>query len=188
MAVFDMIERNLADVKRWGIVRTIRPQSVVEHSFYVALWTRPLLMSIGVLDMEVIAAAVEYALRHDMKELVSGDVPTPLKRRLPKDIIDDAASFRLPSVAPPSELVALAVKTLDLFEAAVFLREDQALGNSRVERLCDVIEAKMRASAFALQAEAKSVTGFDPVDEKYLPRMLTQKLLEVSRSEVDPFE
>lgn len=183
MMIFDPLDRNLADVQRWGIVRTIRKQSVAEHSYYVALWTEPLMRKLGVTDPERILAAVRYALLHDKPEVVSGDVPSPLKQRLPKGIIDDACKSSMDIPKPPDDLTALVVKTLDLFEALTFIVEDEALGNTRLKDLYQTLRAKLMYSAVELQ----SVAGMRSYGD-WLPDMFSAALNKIGGAIVDPFE
>lgn len=68
-----------SDVKRWGIVKTLRAQSVAEHSYQVAMIARRLCLGYG-LDSDQTARVVWAALVHDLSEVLTGDVPTPTKR------------------------------------------------------------------------------------------------------------
>lgn len=64
-------------VTRWHIVRTVRPQSLAEHTFDVTMIARAIAKIAGVDDYEIIKAA----LLHDLDEIVAGDIPTPTKER-----------------------------------------------------------------------------------------------------------
>lgn len=64
-------------VTRWHIVRTVRPQSLAEHTFDVVMIARAVAKIAGVDDYEIIKAA----LLHDLDEIVTGDIPTPTKAR-----------------------------------------------------------------------------------------------------------
>jgi 5'-deoxynucleotidase len=77
-------------VHRWQIVRTLRGQTLAEHSYMVTMITLHLREEIepyvnnddlGRLD-RCAAQLVEYALRHDLAEVMVGDIPTPVKVRL----------------------------------------------------------------------------------------------------------
>lgn len=74
---------NLTHVKRWTIVPMRREENVAEHSFRVAAIAEYLADRIeaddnfeGSLDRLMI---LRIALRHDLDEVFSGDVPTPCK-------------------------------------------------------------------------------------------------------------
>ena len=64
-------------VTRWHIVRTVRPQSLAEHTFDVVMIARAIAKIAGIDDYERIKAA----LLHDLDEIVTGDIPTPTKER-----------------------------------------------------------------------------------------------------------
>lgn len=64
-------------VTRWHIVRTVRPQSLAEHTFDVVMIARAVAKMSGVDDYEIIKAA----LLHDLDEIVTGDIPTPTKQK-----------------------------------------------------------------------------------------------------------
>lgn len=64
-------------VTRWHIVRTVRPQSLAEHTFDVVMIARAIAKIAGVDDYEIIKAG----LLHDLDEIVTGDIPTPTKQK-----------------------------------------------------------------------------------------------------------
>lgn len=64
-------------VTRWHIVRTLRPQSLAEHTFDVVMIARAIAKIAGYDDYEIIKAA----LLHDLDEIVTGDIPTPTKQK-----------------------------------------------------------------------------------------------------------
>jgi len=63
------------DVKRWHIVRTIKEQSLAEHSFNVCMIARAIAKEACIDDKEITKAA----LAHDLDEVLLGDVPTSVK-------------------------------------------------------------------------------------------------------------
>lgn len=64
-------------VTRWHIVRTVKPQSLAEHTFDVVMIARAIAKLAGYDDAEITKAA----LLHDLDEIVTGDFPTPTKAR-----------------------------------------------------------------------------------------------------------
>lgn len=64
-------------VTRWHIVRTVRPQSLAEHTFDVTMIARAIAKIAGYDDAEITKAA----LLHDLDEIVTGDIPTPTKQK-----------------------------------------------------------------------------------------------------------
>jgi len=80
-----ILNRGLANVKRYHISPLTHHESVAEHSFYVALIARSLCdiaeesgEKINVLEV------LEKALVHDMEEMYSGDILTPVKHANPE--------------------------------------------------------------------------------------------------------
>jgi len=68
-------------IRRWGIMRTAEPENVMEHSWEVAVIAHALALIRnqfyqGQVDANAIATA---ALFHDASEVLTGDLPTPIK-------------------------------------------------------------------------------------------------------------
>lgn len=66
---------------RWAIVRTVRPQSVATHSYFVTAYTNDLCLLLDV-PMKTHLAAMQYAVCHDWDEIFTGDIPGPHKHKL----------------------------------------------------------------------------------------------------------
>ncbi|MBQ8322859.1 MAG: 5'-deoxynucleotidase [Clostridia bacterium] len=68
-------------IKRWQLMRSVREESIMEHSYGVTLLTHAL----AVIHNEVFGGnadtskAVLYALYHETSEVMTGDLPTPIK-------------------------------------------------------------------------------------------------------------
>lgn len=79
--LFDhILDRGLAHVIRFNTHPQHFPESVAEHSFYVAYFTSMLTAFLKKEGMHVDAErAVKIALVHDMEEVYSGDILTPFK-------------------------------------------------------------------------------------------------------------
>jgi len=102
-------------VMRWHIVRTIRPQSLAEHTFDVVMIARAIAKIAGVNDYEITKAA----LLHDLDEIVTGDIPTPTKERARKngwELNDLYKSITGREITPDEALIVhLADKMADLY-------------------------------------------------------------------------
>ena len=83
--MFEHEYRDMAFVPRWAILRTIKNQSVAEHSYFVALYSEQICSTLG-LTMEQTGCVLSYALLHDVAETFLGDIPGPSKR----EIVDKA--------------------------------------------------------------------------------------------------
>lgn len=180
--VIGRFDRNLADVKRWAIVRTIRSQSVAEHSYYVALMMKPLLEHHGYDDPVMIMNAVQYALIHDRDEVLSGDIATPAKRRMTPGAFNALNEEFGLNVPEPDPVIKKAAKVLDLLEAAMFLAEECGMGNHRVSDVLLVIRRKLAKACkeFEEDAPKKQVGG--------LYAELSCVITYCAHSKVDPLE
>jgi 5'-deoxynucleotidase len=68
-------------IRRWSLMRNTEPENVAEHTFHVAVLTHAL-CTIGqdVFGKEVdVERAVTLALFHDVAEVMTGDIPAPVK-------------------------------------------------------------------------------------------------------------
>ncbi|HTD79651.1 MAG TPA: 5'-deoxynucleotidase, partial [Chloroflexota bacterium] len=94
-------------IQRWVLMRSTVPENVAEHSFQVALLTHAL-CTIGheVFGKEVDAGrAVILALFHDAEEVMTGDIPSPVKHHDPNMLrsvreIESLASEELLRMVP----------------------------------------------------------------------------------------
>ena len=68
-------------IKRWQLMRSTREENIMEHSHQVAVLTHAL----AVIENKVyggninVERAVLYALYHEVSEVMTGDMPTPVK-------------------------------------------------------------------------------------------------------------
>lgn len=71
-------------VTRWHSVRTMRKETLAEHHYMVAILSRELAERIvgETLSDHDRLLLQDYALHHDDAELLLGDLPTPVKRKL----------------------------------------------------------------------------------------------------------
>jgi 5'-deoxynucleotidase len=94
-------------IQRWVLMRSAVPENVAEHSFQVALLTHAL-CTIGreVFGKHVDSGgAVILALFHDAEEVMTGDIPSPVKHQNPGMLrsvreIESLASRALLSMVP----------------------------------------------------------------------------------------
>lgn len=79
-------------VTRWHIVQTARKQSLAEHLFNVCVLSVDLAGRIkwpGIYHHSEKLALMDWALRHDLIEVRTGDIPTPFKKVLKATYGDD---------------------------------------------------------------------------------------------------
>lgn len=82
----------LSNIKRWGIIEMSREQSVAEHSYNVSLISLCVVNHIKGGQWEhdseirnLRADTLEWAVVHDLPEVVTGDIPTPMKDHISMD-------------------------------------------------------------------------------------------------------
>ena len=77
---FAMISR-MKYINRWSLMRNKRTENLAEHSFHVSV----LAHALAVISRDVYGndinpdRAASAALYHDMPEILTGDLPTPIK-------------------------------------------------------------------------------------------------------------
>lgn len=143
-------------INRWGLMRNARQENLSEHTLEVSYIAHVLaLMS----DMEP-TRAVLCALYHDCTEIITGDLPTPIKYDNP-DIrqsykqIEHSAAERLLAVLPSDlaqkyrpcffeqdEQVLKIVKAADKLSALMKCVEEIQMGN---RDFCSAKEAQLDA-------------------------------------------
>lgn len=68
-------------IKRWQLMRSVREENIMEHSQSVAVLTHALVtIEREVYGGEVdVSRAILYAIYHEVSEVMTGDMPTPVK-------------------------------------------------------------------------------------------------------------
>lgn len=130
----------VSHVKRWQIVRTAREQTLAEHLYRVWLLVREFGPLVGLTPDEV-KAAENFALLHDLPEVKTGDIATPVKSMLPPlDHIESAFSHEhLDAMATCTRKSLKLVKLCDLIEAVCFLSVE-GMGNHAFEVEVEIYE------------------------------------------------
>ena len=140
-------------IGRWGLMRNTEPENIQEHSHMVAVLAHALAVIRrdrfgGTVDPGRVTAA---ALYHDASEILTGDLPTPVKYANEKiqaayKAIEDDAAQRLVEMLPQEmqasfsavlheedpEVLAL-VKAADKLSAYIKCVEELKAGNSEFE-------------------------------------------------------
>ena len=154
-------------IQRWVLMRSAIPESVGEHSFQVALLTHGLCtIAREVFGKDIDAGrAVILALFHDAEEVVTGDIPAPVKHHNPGMLrsvreIEALASDELLGMVP--EILRGAyrplidqrerdpalmrwVKAADALDAYLKCAMELAVGNREFAVAQRQLEAKARA-------------------------------------------
>lgn len=136
-------------IRRWSLMRNTEVENVAEHTFYVALLTHAL----GTIGREVfgkeidVEHAVTLALFHDVAEVITGDIPTPVKHHngdilealrdleaLASDqLLDMVPAALLPAytgvIRPADDAAVALVKAADKLAAYLKCAAELAAGN-----------------------------------------------------------
>lgn len=94
-------------IQRWGLMRNTRQENIQEHSLQVAMVAHAL----AVIDRELYAGGADpertalLAVFHDAEEVITGDLPTPIKYFSPRiaeaiDDVEEVARQRLLAMLP----------------------------------------------------------------------------------------
>lgn len=190
--VISFHERTLQYVRRWGIVRTIREQSVAEHSYYVALIADRIARKLGIQDPERLYRLGRIALLHDRIEVATGDIPGTVKMTDPSLAIgvkryenDMKKELKFQEEdETDDEVLRHIIKFADSMEALLFLEEEQALGNTMVADIKSQLVDRMLLAEVTLYesygiSAAKGMTSRILVMIDTSPKKFAYKDLEV---------
>lgn len=129
-------------IERWALMRSARPENLCEHSMEVAVIAHALCTIGNVrfgkhLDADYAAAAGLY---HDMTEIITGDMPTPVKyyskgMRQTYQEVEDAAKHQL--------LEKLPGDLRDAYRELFDMREDAAY-EKRLVKAADKLSALIK--------------------------------------------
>ena len=139
--------RTASVVHRWSIVRTLKPDNVAEHSYYVACYAVAIARLIE--WQGPLGDLTFFALMHDAEELVTGDLVSPVKNQIVDEslferFVTDQMSERLPLIqhqmtpiaeSPAGLQIEKIVKVADKVDAVLFLITEIKLGNSSLGML-----------------------------------------------------
>lgn len=165
---FAMLAR-MKHIHRWGLMRSTLPESLSEHSHETAM----LAHALAVIERDVFggcadpARAAELALYHDATEVLTGDLPTPVKYhhaalRTEYAAVEREAADRLLAALPEAMRPAYApllreegperelVKAADKLSAWIKCIEERQMGN------CDFARAEksLRTAVVAMHLRA----------------------------------
>lgn len=163
---FAYLER-LRWIKRWGLMRNVVEENVMEHSWQVSTIAHML----AVIDKEMFngttnpADVATTALYHDTSEIITGDLPTPIKYHSKKITdaykeIEKEAEHELLGLLPPALQSSLRpyllhdhidpkvnqlIKAADLISAYLKCQVECNAGNKEFDDAKTSIEQSIRA-------------------------------------------
>ncbi len=149
MSNFYALIARMKNIDRWALMRSVMPENVQEHSHMAAV----LAHALAVIRRDVFGrdcdpgAAAAAALFHDASEILTGDLPTPIKYNNPEIMtayrqVEAAASEKLLHMLPEALRPAYAplltdtdpelrrlVKAADKLSAYIKCIEERRAGN-----------------------------------------------------------
>lgn len=142
--------RDLSHARRWGVARQIHPQSVADHSFFVALYSGEIARIVSYPTL-YLGELLRYAIWHDMPETWTTDLPGPCKRsfcdpvklaKYERDGMIARFGDEVP-LAPPNDYAKAICKLADMMDELLFLISEQRLGNTNLRRLRPCSEKRL---------------------------------------------
>ena len=188
---FALISR-MRYISRWGLMRSSIPENVQEHSHMVAVLSHAL----GLIRRDIfhrpcdIGTLVCAALYHDASEILTGDMPTPIKYHSAEitsayHAVEDVAAEKLTNMLPVElqdefaplvsgevgdDLKAL-LKCADRLSAYIKCVEERKAGN--VEFLSAERQTRERIESMHLAEADYFLENFMPAFEKNLDELGT---------------
>lgn len=168
-------------IRRWALMRSSQEENIMEHSQQVAMFAHAL----AVIDTDVfkhspdMLKTVLFALYHESSEVMTGDLPTPIKYYNPAirgayRQIEDCATDKLLSMLPDELQGGIApyvkpdadsyeyklVKAADKLSAYVKCLEELKAGNAEFKKAKESIERELKE---------KKIPCVDYFMEKFIP-------------------
>ena len=150
----------MKNIGRWALMRSVTPENVQEHSHMVAV----LAHALAVIRRDVfntpcdVNAVATAALFHDAGEILTGDLPTPIKYRNP----DIMAAYRQVEAEASEKLLDMLPDELRAAYAPLLGEPDPALkplvkAADKLSAYIKCIEERRAGNDEFLQAEQKSL-------------------------------
>ena len=129
-------------IKRWGLMRNAEPENVIEHSWEVAVIAHALALIrnqyfFGNVDANAIATA---ALYHDVSEVLTGDLPTPIKYFS----TSLTAAYRQIEAIACEELIGLLPQPLQASYKALLNDEQKPESHHQIIKAADTLSAYLK--------------------------------------------
>jgi Predicted hydrolases of HD superfamily len=132
-------------IKRWGLKRNAHEENVMEHSWEVAVIAHTLALIKnryfhGNLDANAIATA---ALYHDITEVITGDLPTPIKYHSPGIL----GAYKQIELQAEQELLGLLPDALQPDYQALISHDQLPAEHQMIIKAADKISAYLKCQA-----------------------------------------
>jgi len=132
-------------IKRWGLKRNAYEENVMEHSWEVSVIAHTLALIKnryfdGSVDANAIATA---ALYHDVTEVITGDLPTPIKYHSEKI----TTAYKQIEQQAENELIGLLPEKLQQDFASLIQHNNMPEGHEGIIKAADKISAYLKCQA-----------------------------------------
>ena len=152
-------------IQRWALMRNTAPENVQEHSHQVAV----LAHALALLEKEKFGGTVDpgaaavAGLYHDASEILTGDLPTPIKymnthirtaykdveavaqERLVELLPEDLQAYYRPILRESDPEIARIVKAADKLSAYIKCQEELKAGNLEFREAAQQIKAELES-------------------------------------------
>ncbi len=153
-------------IRRWSLMRSVRDENIMEHSQQVAMFAHAL----AIINNRVCGGTVDaekcvlYAVYHECSEVMTGDLPTPIKYfnnsihgaykdledkacdklldTLPEELREGIGEYVKADISSPEYKI---VKAADRLAAYVKCLEERRCGNSEFEKAKKSIEDDLKS-------------------------------------------
>lgn len=150
-------------ITRWALMRNTRPENICEHSYDVAALTHALALLEntrfgGHIRVE---QAVMIALYHDVPEILTGDMPTPVKYLSPT--LRDA--YKQVESSAAASILGLLPDDLREQYAAVFSPDETFLAEMQFVKAADKLSALIKCEEELRQGNAEFRSARDTTEK-----------------------
>ena len=186
----------MKNIKRWGLMRSLREEDLEQHSLEVAVLAHALALIrrdvFGKTDVDPEHAAA-VALYHDASEIITGDMPTPVKyfnanirnaykdvesianerllSQLPEDLRPAYQDIFHPDKSGEDALLHRLVKAADKLSALIKCIEEERSGNQEFRSAKESTERSLKYMAEELPEVRDFLRDFLPSYGKTLDEL-----------------
>ncbi|QOR64607.1 5'-deoxynucleotidase [Cytobacillus suaedae] len=150
-------------IERWSLMRNVMKENVAEHSFHVSVLTHCLCSIANVVFNKEVNTerAVTLSLFHDVTEVFTGDIPTPVKhhnRDILKNFrdIEELAAEKLTSQAPE--------ELRDVYRDVIQNQTEEEL--TRYIKAADLLDAYLKCATELSAGNREFVVAKKQIEEK----------------------
>ena len=157
----------MKEIKRWALMRSVREENIMEHSQQVAVLAHALALITnkkfgGSVDVNKVVLLAQY---HEVSEVITGDLPTPIKyfnpeiknaykdleknaserilSMLPEEMKEEYEQYILPNTDTEEYKI---VKLADRLSAYIKCLEELKFGNKEFKKAKTSIEQELKNS------------------------------------------